>query len=110
VYIVVAKWPHIEKIEVVDVATPMTTEHFTSNGHGYHAPISAMALALFTGRRLRRYPGSNTSAGSDNGPTLVGCLLLQTWEGMSYATYASGMGARQFKRIRTASGLLSANH
>jgi phytoene dehydrogenase-like protein len=48
-------------IEVVDVATPMTTLRFTGNGHGYLSPIAAMALALFTGRRL-----SQTLPGLDN--------------------------------------------
>jgi phytoene dehydrogenase-like protein len=47
-----------QQIEVVDVATPMTTLRFTGNGQGFRAPITRMAVALFTGRRLsQRLPG-----------------------------------------------------
>jgi phytoene dehydrogenase-like protein len=35
-----------QQVEVVDVATPMTTLHFTGNGHGYRSPITAMARAV----------------------------------------------------------------
>ncbi|HEX5998521.1 MAG TPA: hypothetical protein VFZ16_03830 [Hyphomicrobiaceae bacterium] len=41
-----------DDIEIVDVATPMATPRLTGNGHGYRSPIAALALALFTGRRL----------------------------------------------------------
>lgn len=40
------------RIEVVDVATPITTLRFTGNGHGYKADITNMISALFAGRKL----------------------------------------------------------
>jgi phytoene dehydrogenase-like protein len=77
-----ARFPHLrEKIEVVDVATPMTTEHFTGNGHGYRAPISAMALALFTGRRL-----------SQTLPGLGHFYMVGQWAGVGGVPVVAAMG------------------
>src|SRR5262245_65888482 len=43
------RFPGLQRqLEVVDVATPMTTLRYTGNGHGYRSPIAAMAPALFT--------------------------------------------------------------
>jgi phytoene dehydrogenase-like protein len=70
-----------QKIEVVDIATPMTTEHFTGNGHGYHAPISAMALALFTGRRL-----------SKTLPLLGNFYMVGQWAGVGGVPVVAAMG------------------
>jgi phytoene dehydrogenase-like protein len=68
-------------IEVVDVATPMTTLHFTGNGHGYRSPVSAMALALFTGRRL-----SQTLPGLDN------FYMVGQWAGIAGVPLVAAMG------------------
>jgi phytoene dehydrogenase-like protein len=68
-------------IEVVDVATPMTTLHFTGNGHGYRAPISAMAKALFTGRRL-----------SQTLPGLQGFYMVGQWAGVTGVPVVAAMG------------------
>jgi phytoene dehydrogenase-like protein len=77
-----ARFPGLrQKIEVVDVATPMTTEHFTGNGHGYHAPISAMALALFTGRRL-----------SKTLPGLGHFYMVGQWAGVGGVPVVAAMG------------------
>lgn len=70
-----------QKIEVVDVATPMTTEHFTGNGHGYRVPISAMALALFTGRRL-----------SKTLPGLGHFYMVGQWAGVGGVPVVAAMG------------------
>jgi phytoene dehydrogenase-like protein len=70
-----------QQIEVVDVATPMTTLHFTGNGHGYRSPISAMALALFTGRRL-----SQTLPGLEN------FYMVGQWAGVGGVPLVAAMG------------------
>jgi phytoene dehydrogenase-like protein len=70
-----------QDIEVVDVATPMTTLHFTGNGHGYRSPVSAMALALFTGRRLSR-----TLPGLDN------FYMVGQWAGIAGVPMVAAMG------------------
>ena len=68
-------------IEVVDVATPMTTLNFTGNGHGYRAPISAMAKALFTGRRL-----------SQTLPGLQNFYMVGQWAGVAGVPLVAAMG------------------
>jgi phytoene dehydrogenase-like protein len=77
-----------QKIEVIDVATPMTTEHFTGNGHGYHAPISAMALALFTGRRL-----------SETLPGLAHFYMVGQWAGVGGVPVVAAMGRDVIREI-----------
>lgn len=77
-----ARFPGLrQRIEVVDVATPMTTEHFTANGHGYRAPISAIALALFTGRRL-----------SKTLPGLGHFYMVGQWAGVGGVPVVAAMG------------------
>jgi hypothetical protein len=68
-------------IEVVDVATPMTTLRFTGNGHGYRSPIAAMALALFTGRRL-----------SQTLPGLANFYMVGQWAGVAGVPLVAAMG------------------
>ncbi len=69
------------QIEIVDVATPMTTLRFTGNGHGFHAPISRMMLALFTGRRL-----SQTLPGLDR------FYMVGQWAGVPGVPMVAAMG------------------
>ncbi len=69
------------QIEVVDVATPMTTLRFTGNGQGYHAPVTAMARALFTGRRL-----------SQTLPGLGGFYMVGQWAGVAGVPMVAAMG------------------
>ncbi|HEY7550578.1 MAG TPA: NAD(P)/FAD-dependent oxidoreductase [Hyphomicrobiaceae bacterium] len=70
-----------DDIEVVDVATPMTTLRFTGNGHGYRSPIAAMALALFTGRRL-----------SQTLPGLADFYMVGQWAGVAGVPLVAAMG------------------
>jgi phytoene dehydrogenase-like protein len=47
-----------QEIEVVDVATPMTTERYTGNGRGFDYPMGRLSLGMLTGRGLiRTLPG-----------------------------------------------------
>jgi phytoene dehydrogenase-like protein len=70
-----------DDIELVDVATPMTTLRFTGNGHGYRSPIAAMALALFTGRRL-----------SQTLPGLANFYMVGQWAGIAGVPLVAAMG------------------
>jgi phytoene dehydrogenase-like protein len=70
-----------EQVEVIDVATPMTTLRFTGNGHGYRAPITGMVRALFTGRRL-----SQTLPGLDN------FYMVGQWAGIPGVPIVAAMG------------------
>lgn len=70
-----------QEIEVVDVATPMTTLRFTGNGIGYSAPVSAMARALVTGHR--------------RSPTLPGLgdfHMVGQWAGVAGVPMVAAMG------------------
>jgi phytoene dehydrogenase-like protein len=69
------------QIEMVDVATPMTTLRYTGNGQGFRAPVSSMALALFTGRRL-----SQTLPGLDN------FYMVGQWAGVAGVGPVAAMG------------------
>ena len=70
-----------QQIEVVDVATPMTTLRVTGNGHGYRAPVTAMARALFTGRRL-----------SQTLPGLANFYMVGQWAGVAGVPMVAAMG------------------
>jgi phytoene dehydrogenase-like protein len=70
-----------DQVEVVDVATPITTQRHTGNAHGYHAPISAMARALFTGRRL-----------SQTLPGLARFYMVGQWAGVAGVPLVAAMG------------------
>lgn len=70
-----------QQIEVVDVATPMTTLHFTGNGCGYRLPVSAMARALLTGRRL-----------SQTLPGLASFYMVGQWAGVPGVPLVAAMG------------------
>jgi phytoene dehydrogenase-like protein len=70
-----------QQIEVIDVATPMTTLKFTGNGHGYCAPVSGMARALFTGRRL-----------SQTLPGLAHFYMVGQWAGIAGVPMVAAMG------------------
>jgi phytoene dehydrogenase-like protein len=69
------------QIEVVDVATPMTTLRFTGNGHGYRSPITSMVRALFTGRRL-----------SQTLPGLANFYMVGQWAGVPGVPMVAAMG------------------
>jgi phytoene dehydrogenase-like protein len=70
-----------QQIEIVDVATPMTTLRFTGNGHGYRSPITAVARALFTGRRL-----------SQTLPGLRDFFMVGQWAGLPGIPLVAAMG------------------
>ncbi len=59
----------------------MTTLHFTGNGHGYRSPITAMARALFTGRRL-----------SQTLPELGNFFMVGQWAGIAGVPLVAAMG------------------
>jgi len=69
------------QVEVVDVATPMTTLRFTGNGRGYPAPITSMVRALFTGRRL-----------SETLPGLENFYMVGQWAGIPGVPMVAAMG------------------
>jgi phytoene dehydrogenase-like protein len=77
-----------QQIEVVDVATPMTTLRYTGNGHGYHAPVTAMAHALFTGRRL-----------SQTLPGLSSFYMVGQWAGVAGVPMVAAMGRDVVREI-----------
>jgi phytoene dehydrogenase-like protein len=70
-----------QQIEVVDVATPMTTLRFTGNGHGYRAPITRMVRTLFTGARL-----------SQTLPGLASFYMVGQWAGIPGVPMVAAMG------------------
>lgn len=82
-----------QQVEVLDVATPMTTLHFTGNGHGYRLPISAMARALFTGRRL-----------SQTLPGLAGFYMVGQWAGVPGVPPVAAMGRDVIRSICRSDG------
>jgi phytoene dehydrogenase-like protein len=69
------------QVEVVDVATPMTTLRHTGNGHGYRFPAARLARALFTGRRL-----------SQTLPGLRGFYMVGQWAGVPGVPMTAAMG------------------
>lgn len=70
-----------EEIEVVDVATPISTKRFTGNGHGYKANINGMLLALFAGKRL-----------SQTLPGLRDFYMAGQWAGVPGVPMVAAMG------------------
>lgn len=70
-----------QQIDVVDVATPVTTLRITGNGHGFRSPVSAMARALFTGYRL-----SQALPGLDN------FYMVGQWAGVGGVPLVAAMG------------------
>jgi phytoene dehydrogenase-like protein len=80
--LLVKRFPGLrEQIEVIDVATPMTTLHYTGNGHGYRSPLTSMVGALFTGRRL-----SQTLPGLNN------FYMVGQWAGIAGVPMVAAMG------------------
>jgi phytoene dehydrogenase-like protein len=76
------RYPGLRRqVEVVDVATPMTTLQFTGNGHGYRSPLTALAGALFTGRRL-----------SQTLPGLADFYMVGQWAGLPGIPTVAAMG------------------
>jgi phytoene dehydrogenase-like protein len=82
-----------QQVEVVDVATPMTTLRFTGNGRGYRAPVTAMVRALFTGRRL-----------SQTLPGLANFYMVGQWAGVAGVPMVAGMGRDVVRAICRADG------
>ena len=76
------------QIEAVDVATPMTTLHFTGNGHGYRMPISRMILSLITGKRL-----------SQTLPGLTNFYMVGQWAGVPGVSTVAAMGRDVIREI-----------
>ena len=84
-----------QQIEVVDVATPMTTLRFTGNGHGYRSPVTAMVRALFTGRRLSQtLPGLGNFYMVGQWAGVAACRWSPPWAATSCARSAAATGAR----------------
>lgn len=82
-----------QQIEVVDVATPMTTLRHTGNGNGYRSPITATARALFTGRRL-----------SQTLPGLEHFYMVGQWAGVAGVPLVGAMGRDVVRAICRANG------
>ena len=70
-----------QQIEVVDVATPMTTLRYTGNGHGFRMPVSRMPISLFIGRRL-----------SQTLPSLTNFYMVGQWAGLPGVPLVAAMG------------------
>jgi phytoene dehydrogenase-like protein len=70
-----------QQIEVVDVATPMTTLRFTGNGQPYHFPETALVRAMFTGWRL-----------SQTLPGLRNFFMVGQWAGVGGLPSVAAMG------------------
>jgi phytoene dehydrogenase-like protein len=77
-----------QQIEAVDVATPITTSRYTGNAHGYRASASAMAGALFTGRRL-----------SQTLPGLRNFYMVGQWAGVPGVSMVAAMGRDVVREI-----------
>jgi phytoene dehydrogenase-like protein len=82
-----------QQVDVVDVATPMTTLRFTGNGHGYRTPVTAMGRALFTGRRL-----------SQTLPGLGSFFMVGQWAGVPGVPLVAAMGRDVVAAICRADG------
>jgi phytoene dehydrogenase-like protein len=77
-----ARFPGLaSEVEVMDVATPLTTQRYTGNGRGFEPSTSRMALALFTGRRL-----SQTLPGLDR------FHMVGQWAGVPGVPLVAAMG------------------
>jgi phytoene dehydrogenase-like protein len=70
-----------QQIEVVDVATPMTTLRFTGNGHGFQTSWPQMMRAMITGKRL-----SQTLPGLDD------FYMVGQWAGLPGVPHVAAMG------------------
>lgn len=68
-------------VEVVDVATPLTTLRATGNGHGYVSSTDRLIRALFTGRRL-----------SETLPGLGNFYMVGQWAGVPGVPMVAAMG------------------
>jgi phytoene dehydrogenase-like protein len=68
------------QIEVIDVATPMTSFTFTGNGRGFRFSINRMVLALFARRKL-----SQTLPGLEN------FYMVGQWAGMPGVSLVAAM-------------------
>lgn len=84
-----ARFPGLrEDIEVVDVATPITTWRITGNGQGYAASVDSMMMALLAGRRR-----------SMTLPGLRGFYMVGQWAGVPGVPMVAGMGRDVVRRI-----------
>ena len=77
-----------EQVEVVDVATPISTLRFTGNGHGFKADPNGLLRALFTGRRL-----------SQTLPGLAGFYMVGQWAGPPSLPLVAAMGRDVVRQI-----------
>jgi phytoene dehydrogenase-like protein len=76
------RFPGIKgQVEVVDVATPITTKKFTANGHGYKAPLSRLMRSLFMHRSL-----------SQTLPGLANFYMVGQWAGSPGVPLVAAMG------------------
>jgi hypothetical protein len=71
----------------------MTTLRFTGNGHGYRSPITGLARALFTGRRL-----------SQTLPGLGSFFMVGQWAGVPGVPLVAAMGRDVVEAICRADG------
>jgi phytoene dehydrogenase-like protein len=70
-----------QQVEVVDVATPLTTERFTGNGPGYPLSRSSFASTLLLGRRL-----------TQTLPGLRNFYMVGQWAGLPGVPMVAAMG------------------
>lgn len=70
-----------DQVEVVDVATPHTTEKFTGNRHGYKTPLSRLMMSLFMHRSL-----------SQTLPGLANFYMVGQWAGSPGVPMVAAMG------------------
>lgn len=83
------RFPGVETdLEVVDVATPISTKRFTGNGHGYKASMNGMLLALFAGKRL-----------SQTLPGLSDFYMVGQWAGAPGVPMVAAMGRDVVRQI-----------
>ncbi|HEY9219225.1 MAG TPA: NAD(P)/FAD-dependent oxidoreductase, partial [Phenylobacterium sp.] len=76
------------QIEVIDVATPLTTKRFTGNGHGFKASMNGLLLALLAGKRL-----------SQTLPGLANFYMVGQWAGIPGVPMVAAMGRDVVRQI-----------
>lgn len=77
-----------DQIEVVDVATPVTTQRFTGNGRGFQPDPAVLVKALFAGRRL-----------SQTLPGLSDFYMVGQWAGPPSLPMVAAMGRDVIRQV-----------
>lgn len=90
------RFPNLRRqVEVVDVATPMTTLRYTGNAHGYRTSPLAMMRALLFGSRL-----------SQTLPGLANFYMVGQWAGVPGVPVVAAMGRDVARQICQRDGRL----